>query len=230
MSFNAGSINAGGFLSTGRFVSHVTGFSTLFGVNLIKRNFTEAFGILFIPLFFLTGSFVAGLLVDRPLYHKKKAHFDYVMGISGLCLITAGFTGVLSKYGAFGNAHEITENFFLLALTCCACGLQNGALTSSSGTSVRTTHLTGLTTDLGLGIAKVLTIRKTDEGYSRERRSNFLRLGTIISFVIGSAVGAWFFIQLKYHGFFICGLISFYASWVGRREKHAIHEIHQLEA
>ncbi len=38
LSFNAGCINAGGFLATGRFVSHVTGFATFFGVDLANRE------------------------------------------------------------------------------------------------------------------------------------------------------------------------------------------------
>lgn len=224
MSLNAGAINAGGFLATGRFVSHVTGFSTLFGVNLVRGNLQEAWGILLIPVFFMSGAFIAGLLIDRPLYRNQKPHFDYVMGLSALCLFTAGFTGILSQFGAFGDANEIHENFFLLVLTCMACGLQNATLTSSSGTSVRTTHLTGLTTDLGLGMAKLLTIERSHENYPREKRSNLLRLGTIFAFIGGSILGAFTFIHFHYQGFILCGLISLYAAWVGRKEKQAPHQ------
>src|SRR4051812_35147259 len=79
LSFNAGCINAGGFMATGRFVSHVTGFATLFGVDLVNQQLEGAMGILSVPIFFLLGAFLAGLLIDRPILRKKKPHFDYVM-------------------------------------------------------------------------------------------------------------------------------------------------------
>ena len=229
MSFNAGSINAGGFLSTGKFVSHVTGFSTLLGVNLVQKSFLDAFEFLLIPVSFMGGAIISGLLVDRPIYHHKKPHFDYVMGLSAICLFTAGLASRLMNYGVFGSSVKIDDNFLLLALLCMACGLQNAALTSSSGNSVRTTHLTGLVTDLGLGIARLLTIHKHDNIYARERRSNYLRMGTIASFILGSAVGAWVFLTFQYEGFFLCGLIALYGAWIGRKEKHVAHKLAAFE-
>lgn len=51
LSFNGGCINAGGFLATGRFVSHVTGFATLFGVDMANSQIDAALGILSVPIF-----------------------------------------------------------------------------------------------------------------------------------------------------------------------------------
>jgi len=87
LSLNGGFINAGGFLATGRFVSHVTGFATLFGVDLANSQFEAAVQILSVPLFFLLGAFLAGLLIDRPLYKKRRPHFDWVMGLSACALL-----------------------------------------------------------------------------------------------------------------------------------------------
>lgn len=223
LSFNAGCINAGGFLATGRFVSHVTGFATLFGVDLMNRRNEAAWGILSVPLFFLLGSFLAGMLIDRPIYRHKKPHFDYVMGLSALCLFLSAYGGELSHFGSYGGVMKLKEVYILLSLLCLACGLQNGAITSSSGSSIRTTHLTGLTTDLGLGFARLLTYQRRDEKYFKETRANHLRAGSIFSFIIGSAIGAWFFIHLGYRGFILSGLIASYAAWHGRKEKLAAH-------
>ncbi len=74
LSLSGGFINAGGFLATGRFVSHVTGFATLFGVDLSKSQFEAAIGILSVPFFFLLGAFLAGLLIDRPIHAGRKPH------------------------------------------------------------------------------------------------------------------------------------------------------------
>lgn len=224
LSFNGGFVNAGGFLGTGRFVSHVTGFATLFGVDLVNREFTNAVGILSVPFFFLLGSFFAGMLIDRPIHRGKIPHFDYVMGLGALCLFLAAGGGELTQFGSFGGRLRLKEVYVLLSLLCLACGLQNGAITSSSGSSIRTTHLTGLTTDLGLGLARLLTFQRKEETFKKEARANRLRAGSIISFVLGSAAGSWAFLQLGYRGFIIPALIASYAAIHGRHVKIAAHK------
>lgn len=215
MSFNGGCINAGAYLATGRFVSHVTGFATLFGVTLTNKEIQTALGFLSVPLFFLLGSFVAGCLIDRPVYHGRKPHFDWVMGLCATCLFLAS-QGDRIFTVSFGGTFFLKENYALLALLCLASGLQNAAITSSSGRSVRTTHLTGLTTDLGLGLAKTFGLDQKKEISRAEWRLNYLRAGSIFSFVLGSVVGAWFFIQLGYSGFLLPFAIAAYAAWHGR--------------
>lgn len=224
LSFNAGCINAGGFLATGRFVSHVTGFATLFGVSWVKEDFDVALGILSVPAFFLLGAFLAGLLIDRPLKLGHTPRFDIVMGLAALCLLLAAWGGELTHFGSFGDSIHLQQNYILLSLLCLSCGLQNAAITSSSQSSIRVTHLTGLTTDLGIGLAKLLTINSisgfsNDQAFKKEVKLNQLRLGSIISFVIGSGVGAWFFIELGYKGFVIPSCIALYSVILGRRAK-----------
>lgn len=217
LSFNGGCINAGGFLATGRFVSHVTGFATLFGVDISSQQVEAAFGILSVPVFFLLGAFIAGLLIDRPIHQGQKPRFDLVMGLSAFCLFLAAGGGELLWFGGFTEVVGFKQSYLLMILLCLACGLQNAAITSSSGRSVRTTHLTGLTTDLGLGLARVFTLGSQSSSFGKEVRANYLRLGSIVSFVIGSAVGAWIFIHVGYKGFIVSGMIATYAAWHGRR-------------
>lgn len=219
LSFNGGFINAGGFLSTGKFVSHVTGFATLFGVDITNGEYQAALGILSVPVFFLLGAFIAGLLIDRPIYQNKKPHFDWVMGLSAFSLFLAAGGGELLWFGRFTEVVGLKQNYLLLVLLCLASGLQNGAITSSSGRSVRTTHLTGLTTDLGLGFARLMTFDFKDKSFHKEIRANNLRMGSIVAFVVGSAVGAWCFIQLGYRGFVFPAIIAWYAAWNGRVAK-----------
>lgn len=216
LSFSGGCINAGGFLATGRFVSHVTGFATLFGVDVASYQVEAALGILSVPIFFLLGAFIAGLLIDRPNHLGTRPHFDWVMGLSALCLFSAVGGGELFHFGVFGET-GLKQNYILMVLLCLASGLQNGAITSSSGRSVRTTHLTGLTTDLGLGLARLLTMLREKKILPAEVRANYLRMGSILSFIIGSAVGALVFVKLGYKGFILPGLISTYAAWHGRK-------------
>ena len=232
LSFNAGCINAGGFLTTGKFVSHVTGFATLVGVDFVDDRPESAWGIASVPIFFLLGSFISGMLIDRPIQMQKRPHFDYVMGLSALCLFVAAEGGAiaLAPIGRFGQLFKLEHVYILLSLLCLACGLQNAAVTTSTGSAVRTTHLTGITTDLGLGLARLTTYDKNSSVFQKELRSNLFRMGTILAFVIGSAMGTWFFTQLGYPGFAIPGLISSYAAWRGRRDKIAAHRLEAVNA
>ncbi len=223
LGFNAGCINAGGFLATGRFVTHVTGFATLFGTDLLHGHIAASFSILSVPVFFLLGATIAGLLTDRPLHYRRPPHYDYVMALCAACLGLAALAGEFETFGRFGQSFRLEETYFLLALLCLASGLQNGAITSSSGSSVRTTHLTGLTTDLGLGIARLLTFDKADRRFDEEALASSLRLGTVLAFIAGSAAGSGLFLSLHYRGFLLPAAIALYAAWHGRKLKHVEH-------
>ena len=197
--FTAGHINASGFMATGRFVSHVTGFATLFGIDMANQKYGDALGIISVPVFFLLGSFLAGLLIDRPVSLQQRPRFDLVMGLSALCLFISALGGVTIPM------------YLLLILLCMACGLQNGTIGS-----YRTTHLTGLVTDLGLGLAR-LTNCSSHEQFIKEKKDNQLRAGAILIFTLGSVIGALMFIKIGHMGFFFSGLMASYAAWEGRK-------------
>ncbi len=219
LTFSAGSINAGGFLAAGRFVSHVTGFATLFGVDLAVGQVVAGFGILSVPLFFMGGGMLAGLLIDRPIFNKKQPHFDWVMGISAACLIAAAVAGSLNQWGMLGKMVKLRQAYWYLALLCLSSGLQNAAITTSSGNSVRTTHLTGLTTDIGLGIARIFTLSLDNPLVKNERGLLKVRFATIVAFICGSVVGALLFIKFRYLGFLLPASIALYFSFLGRQFK-----------
>jgi len=208
LSFNAGCINAGGFIATGRFVSHVTGFATLFGVDVANSRLDAAIGILSVPLYFLLGAFLAGIMIDHRIYRGKKPRYDYVLGLSAICLFIAAFEDELgSGVRVFGQDLRLKQNYILLVLLCLTSGLQNAAITYSSRRSVRTTHLTGLTTDLGLGIAHMLLLNRSNKEFKLERRTNLLRAGSIGAFILGSVIGALLFLSFGYRGFAVSGLV-----------------------
>lgn len=220
MAFLAGYINAGGFLSCARFVSHITGFATLSGISFAHMDFLEAIGALVIPLFFLGGVMVSGFLTERNITTEKRGlKYAPVMRYVGLILICVSFAGYFNFFGPFGTPAEIEHDFILLALLCAACGLQNAAITSASGATVRTTHLTGLMTDLGLGIIRAEVHKLSPENRVHERRANIVRVATIVSFTLGSVVGAILFVKLKYLGFLPASLLAFYFWWEANHAK-----------
>src|ERR1700683_794226 len=81
LAFQGGALNIGGFLACGRFVSHVTGFATYFGVEVSRSNYFSALGMLLVPLFFLIGAILSGLLVDIRLKLHKRPKYYILFGI-----------------------------------------------------------------------------------------------------------------------------------------------------
>ena len=219
LAFLAGTVNAGGFMACHRFVTHVTGFATLFGLALVDGNGLEAVGMISVPAFFLIGVIVAAWLVDRPLHRGEVPHYTIAMALIAACLATAGLLGEKMFFGPFGGASDMSSDYFLMVLLCTASGLQNAAISTSSGSTIRLTHLTGLTTDLGTGLVRAFTIRKHRRAFYRELRAALLRTGTIFAFGLGGVVGAILFKSVGYLGFLVPAGIAVYAMLVANRDR-----------
>ena len=202
LAFQGGVLNVGGFLACHRFVSHVTGFATFFGSDLSAGSYSAAIGMLLVPFWFLCGAMVSGYLVDLRLRTNKKPKYYIafaVMFLLLLCVVVGGFNNL---FGMFGEPLALRRDYAMLALLCLICGIQNATVTSVSRAVVRTTHLTGITTDLGIGIVRVLN-RKALGNVSDDIKANWMRGGIIFSFIAGSVVGAFLFRQAGYRGFIL---------------------------
>lgn len=203
LAFQAGALNMGGFMACHQFVSHVTGFATHFGYQLDQGRVLTALGILAVPIFFLLGSALSGYLIDIRLKLSQKPRYYIVFGIIFFLILSICLGGVAGIFGIFGEPLELSRDYFLLILLCLTCGIQNGTVTMVSKSVVRTTHLTGITTDLGLGLVRVLNRRQLDTNISNERRANWMRAGIIVFFVFGSVLGGVAHGRYGYAGFFL---------------------------
>lgn len=208
MAFQAGILNMGGFLACHRFVSHVTGFATFFGAEINQADNSRAFGMLAVPLFFLFGSMISGQLVDIRLKLHKRPKYYISFGLIFFLLLIVFFAGILGAFGTFGEPFELFRDYVLLALLCLICGIQNGTITTVSKSVIRTTHLTGVTTDLGIGIVRFLNRHRLQGEIGPEVRANLMRIGIIFFFGFGSVVGGYIFTKLKYFGFLVPAVTS----------------------
>lgn len=225
LSFLSGNVNAGGYLSCHRFVTHVTGFATLVGVDVADSRFDQAIGIFSVPLYFLMGVMVSAFWVDRRIHLGKRPRYDLVMLFVFLCLSAAGVLGSLEQFGRFGDVLRLKQDYFLLALLCLASGLQNAAITTASGATVRTTHLTGITTDLGIGLVRSWYTSPESANHRRSIRNNWLRLGSISSFLGGSIVGAVLFTHVHFQGFLLPAGIAFYSCMIAVFTRRQIERV-----
>lgn len=201
LAFQAGMINIAGFLSCHGFVSNVTGYATLFGLEAGQEHFSIASAFLLVPIFYLIGAGLSGVLVDSRIRAGQKPRYFVVFGCLFLIMLyicVAGFNGM---FGSFGVPDEASANFYLLTSLSMACGMQNGTVTLVSKSVVRTTHLTGLTTDLGIGLVRVWNARRRHEKLDQEGEANLMRIGIILSFTLGSCIGFFLFAHWKFRAF-----------------------------
>lgn len=216
LAFQAGTINVGGFLSAQRFVTHVTGFATHFAVDLASSKYIDAASMLMVPFFFLLGCMTSALLIDRRKFLRQTPHYTASFIGTSLAFFTITLFGWLGLLGPFGTPSSSLVSFFLLSLLAFLSGLQNSMITLSSGLLVRTTHLTGITTDLGVGLIRMFYPYKTSDPRIVELKMNLLRIGTIMAFIFGSILGGIIFYRWQFFGFLLPTIISgvlAYVSW-----------------
>lgn len=200
-------MNIGGLLSVHQFVSHITGASGVFARALHLSEWQAAASALSFPLFFLFGSFLSGAFIEVRRRKDLPPIYLWVTLLISLIYLLIAALGSSGFLGQFGEPLEGVQDFVVVALLCLACGIQNALFTQASGAVVRTTHLTGITTDLGIGLARVLF--KTDE-HHKEMTANKLRIGIILSFLAGSLFGVPLFFEWEFATFLLPAAMSFF--------------------
>lgn len=183
LSWVGGYVNVVALLHTGVTVSHMTGNVTRFGQFAIERRWHDAAMIGLLPLSLLLGAFFAGLCEQRG---DRRSRF-----VLPIALEAAGLAVLSILMVAQATLAPVpTETAFgaIVALAAIAMGLQNATITRISGATVRTTHLTGVITDLGTELAALLFGGRRRR--NRAKRRVALLASIVLSFAVGVAAGA----------------------------------------
>lgn len=210
LAFQGGSLNTAGYLTVHRFVSHLTGFATLAGVVGAKFDWAAMLGMLTVPICFLFGVIISAWNIERQRIKHKVPRYPLVFSFIFLNILLITMLGVQGYLGEFGEPLSTERNYFLLFLLAFTCGLQNAVISSASGMVVRTTHLTGPTTDFGIGLVRIWSTR--NDLHKRDLFANWCRFGIYWSFILGSLVSAFLFLNFKFYGFFLPLAISLFTA------------------
>ena len=102
---------------------------------------------------------------------------------------------LLLVFGLFGTGINFFAGLFVpltVLVLCFIMGLQNAVITKISNAEIRTTHVTGLVTDLGIELGKLFYInRLTRERMVMANRKKLrLHAKLITSFFVGGLLGA----------------------------------------
>ena len=189
----AGALNAGGFLAVGEYTSHMTGIISAAADNLILGKFIPAIAAVLMLIAFVSGSACTAIMVN----YAKQHIYTPVLLLEAVLLLVFGLIGSTLQ------THAVMTVSFTAVLLCYVMGLQNALITKISNAEIRTTHVTGLVTDIGIELGKLIYLFR-EKGQIREAEvaSNYykLRLHSMLvcAFFSGGVIGAAGF---KYVGF-----------------------------
>jgi uncharacterized membrane protein YoaK (UPF0700 family) len=193
LGLTAGFVNAAGFLGFAVLTTNVTGHAALFAERIALQDWKAARVIALWMFLFLAGAFVSGSIVSRI---GRNQRFSYVVPILIEIIILLAVALLGYRYNHSLVAKEIFAGSLLFAM-----GLQNSLVSMVSGSVVRTTHLTGTFTDLGIELAQLLQKNADDRAALISRIK--LRSAIILFFMGGALGGAYLFRFMQFFSFFI---------------------------
>jgi len=190
LSFNGGFVNSitfVGFLHNPVPIGYVTGNITMAASNLTEGNLSEFMYLIYAIACFLFGSIITGIIIPQDNFKRNnKYNLVFILEVS---LILLGMIGLLLNF---------TQTKYFLAM---ALGVQNALTTFYGKSIIRTTHMTGTMTDLGISIAHKL------KGHTVPVWKFNIYLFLIGGFFIGSIIGIMFFKLIGYYSLIVSILI-----------------------
>ena len=199
-----GFVNSAGFFLIGTFTSHVTGNVGRLMNDLVALDLHAALFALTMIVAFFCGAFATSMAVESDVFSQVPYAYGFALGCEAALLVVFMVLARLTT-----NEHPRVQDAEA-AILCAAMGMQNSLVTRLSGAVVRTTHLTGVITDLGIEAARWFRWWRDSLGvrvrlaFGRKHAekpsvSKIALLGTITgSFTIGAFTGAWVVLRLHH--------------------------------
>jgi uncharacterized membrane protein YoaK (UPF0700 family) len=195
LAFAAGAINAGGFLAIGQYTSHMSGIVSTMADDLALGQMHLALAALAALLAFMLGSAMTAVLINWAKRRQLRSRYALALLFESSLLLLFGLAG----------ANMATMRDFLAPITvlllCFIMGMQNATITKVSGAVIRTTHVTGLCTDLGIELGKLIFYnRRHLDGLEVRANRNKLKMYALLiaCFFIGGISGALGFKHIGY--------------------------------
>jgi uncharacterized membrane protein YoaK (UPF0700 family) len=194
LSFVAGATNAGGFLAVGQYTSHMTGVLSSVADHLVLGQVTLALAGLLALAAFMGGAMTTAWMVHWALRRKLQSAYARPLLLEAALLLV---------FGLFGTGINFFAGLFVpltVLVLCFIMGLQNAVITKISNSEIRTTHITGLVTDLGIELGKLLYINRLHQAAPvvANRKKLQLHATLVGSFFVGGLLGALGFKSLGF--------------------------------
>lgn len=175
----AGALNAVGFQIAGSFTANMTGNISAFSDQFAHGNLRLSLSFAGLVVAFICGAAIAALAIQNG--ERKQIQSIYALAISAEGLILLLLTAFLAL------TPSTTSETLLVFVLSFVMGLQNAVTTLISRARVRTTHVSGMATDIGIELAAL----RGDETARRDALPRLKLHGLTLScFAIGGICGA----------------------------------------
>jgi uncharacterized membrane protein YoaK (UPF0700 family) len=189
LALNGGIINAVGLsCAAHQTISHVTGTTTLVALAFGRGDFATLARLAPLLGAFIGGAVLAGIIVENSALQFGR-HYALALWVE---------TGLVAAAAATIGGRTVVALTFAAA----ACGLQNAIASTYSGAVLRTTHMTGIVTDLGATFGHCL--RGCPVDWLRVR----LYLTLLGAFIVGAGLGGWLFVAIGFRTFFVAAALT----------------------
>ena len=205
----AGATNAGGFLAVGQYTSHMSGILSSIADNVVLGQLQLSLAGLALISAFLAGSMTTAWMVNWAQRRDMRSAYARPLFVEACLLLI---------FGVFGAAINISGVHFVpltVLLLCYIMGLQNAVITKVSHAEIRTTHVTGLLTDLGIELGKMFYFNRTRllQKVVANRRKMRIHALLVGSFFGGALAGAFGFSYMGYISTLPLALVLLALSW-----------------
>ncbi|NPD15105.1 DUF1275 domain-containing protein [Xinfangfangia sp. D13-10-4-6] len=178
----AGAANAGGFFALGQYTSHMTGYLSQLADNIVLGNLWISLIAVLALGAFVTGAAFSTFLINLARYQKRQQQYALPISIQGIFLL------------CFASGGLFTSEFGRLFALCCLCfimGMQNATITKISSARIRTTHATGMVTDIGIELGRgAYRLSHAASPVAPDWRKLRLLLTLLLAFFLGGLTGA----------------------------------------
>ncbi|MCU4367267.1 DUF1275 domain-containing protein [Acinetobacter courvalinii] len=184
LALNAGMVNVLGlFTVLHQSVSHMTGNVSILAMSLLDWQPEHFIYLSLVILCFITGSFYSGLILGNGNLAFGRRYGLPLSLVAIFLFLTWLLLPYFPRYG--------------LLWACVAMGVQNAMVSHYKGAIIRTTHLSGVLTDIGLALGYKA------RGLHVEKRRIFLHLLIFIGFLLGGLIASALYPYLKLNSFLI---------------------------
>lgn len=196
MAFIGGAINAGGFFAVARYTSHMSGELARMADNIYLQDWRVVLVSGLMVISFIMGACHAAFSILWAKYARFRSSYALTLWVEALYMLLFG--GMAAALSTYPTMLPVTLTVLLM---CFIMGMHNTVMTMLSGGVIRSTHMTGFVTDIGIEVAKWLFASMQAKRFtlhSVQVSKLKLCVGLVVSFVLGGILGAWGFHQIQY--------------------------------
>jgi uncharacterized membrane protein YoaK (UPF0700 family) len=179
LAFAAGVVDVSGYLALRQFTSHMSGIASSLAMNLGLRQYGVLLRPLFVLFCFLAGAAFCAVVVNWERRRDRESLFAVPVAIEAV---------LLAVVAVFGGPKHL---FASLAVMGFSMGLQNAVITKISDAEIRTTHVTGTITDIGIELGRLFYWNRTPRGTEvRADRRKLALLALLVALFLGGGTAS----------------------------------------